>query len=50
MSDNRSTEQKVSQWDLAPTDNKFHTGNKANREHYWITPPDLYEQLDAPSV
>lgn len=28
-------------------DNKFHAGNRTNGKHYWLTPPDLYERLDA---
>ena len=35
------------QWDLQPADNKFHDGNRATRKHYWLTPPDLYERLNA---
>ena len=31
---------------LEPQDNKFHTGNGADGKHYWLTPPDLYEQLN----
>ena len=32
---------------IAPADNKFHVGNGADGKHYWLTPPDLYAQLDA---
>lgn len=32
---------------LFPTDNKFHKGNGSDQKHYWLTPPNLYEQLDA---
>lgn len=31
---------------LAPEDNKFHRGSGADGKHYWLTPPELYEQLD----
>ena len=26
--------------------NKFHTGNKKDGKHYWLTPPDVYHLLD----
>lgn len=29
-----------------PQDNKFHQGNGADGKHYWLTPPDLYNQLN----
>ena len=32
---------------LIPSDNKFHKGNSVDGKHYWITPKDLYEELDA---
>ena len=32
---------------LDPVDNKFHLGNTQDRKHYWLTPPDLYAELDA---
>ena len=32
---------------LHPNYNKFHRGNGEDRKHYWLTPPDLYAQLDA---
>jgi hypothetical protein len=31
---------------LLPADNKFHRGNSADQKHYWLTPPDLYDQLN----
>lgn len=36
----------VHQSQLLPQDNKFHQGNRGDGKHYWITPPDLYAQLD----
>lgn len=32
---------------LNPAQNKFHVGNGDDGKHYWLTPPDLYAQLDA---
>ena len=32
---------------LFPSENKFHVGNGDDGKHYWLTPPDLYERLDA---
>lgn len=29
-----------------PKDNKFHKGNSSDGKHYWLTPPDLYKQLN----
>jgi hypothetical protein len=26
--------------------NKFHAGNAADGKHYWLTPPEVYRQLD----
>ena len=31
---------------LLPEDNKFHKGNGSDGKHYWLTPPDLYKELD----
>lgn len=32
---------------MPPADNKFHTGNGDDGYHYWLTPPDLYDRLNA---
>ena len=32
---------------LPPEQNKFHVGNGEDGKHYWLTPPDLYEKLNA---
>ena len=32
---------------IVPGENKFHVGNGEDGFHYWLTPPDLYERLDA---
>jgi len=32
---------------LAPADNKFHKGNGNDGKHYWLTPPELMEQIRA---
>ncbi len=32
---------------LAPEDNKFHAGNGSDGKHYWLTPPAVYDSLNA---
>jgi len=32
---------------LKPEDNKFHKGNGSDQKHYWLTPPDIYDTLNA---
>ena len=31
----------------AVAENKFHAGNGDDGKHYWLTPPDVYDALDA---
>ena len=31
---------------LAPEANKFHKGNGSDGKHYWLTPKDVYRELD----
>ena len=32
---------------IATLENKFHAGNRTDGKHYWLTPPDLYSELNA---
>lgn len=32
---------------LPPSENKFHKGNGDDSKHYWLTPVDVYDALDA---
>ena len=32
---------------LQPDENKFHAGNGTDGKHYWLTPPDIYDALEA---
>lgn len=31
---------------LIPSDNKFHKGNGDDGKHYWLTPKDVYDELN----
>ena len=32
---------------VKPSENKFHKGNKSDGKHYWLTPPDVLNDLDS---
>lgn len=32
---------------MDPKNNKFHKGNSDDQKHYWLTPPELLEQLQS---
>lgn len=42
--DERNVEKRSS---MDPSVNKFHVGNGDDGKHYWLTPPDVYQQLHA---
>jgi len=32
---------------LPPQENKFHIGNSEDGKHYWLTPPEIMDPLQA---
>ena len=47
MTNNPADTLKAHQSTMKPEDNKFHKGNGIDQKHYWLTPPDVYEALNA---
>ncbi len=47
LSDILGEVQTTHQSQMHPAENKFHKGNGDDGKHYWLTPPELYNQLDA---
>lgn len=41
------TEDRKHQSSLNPAENKFHVGNGDDGKHYWLTPPETYDPLNA---
>jgi hypothetical protein len=39
--------EKIHQSKLHPNENKFHKGNGENQKHYWLTPSEVMEPLQA---
>ncbi len=40
-------EPELHQSQLPPDENKFHVGNNGDGKHYWLTPPAMYDVLNA---